>query len=171
MLVRDERSGGMRYVAYRVSPTRLTELTDDPLAVTAGLLGDLNTLAKHVGASYTQTTPPRTAAQKAEVQRRIDVAAARAKPWLATLDSPELKNLPLERLGNFTFDSLDLTVDRADQAQVALPVTLSFADDKTNSEYIDGDRYTLTVNLQRGAQGWAVQSWTLSPRKGELYED
>ncbi|WP_221090012.1 hypothetical protein [Deinococcus aquaedulcis] len=168
VLVRDDRSGSVRYVAYRVGAGTLTELKADPLAVAAGLLGDLSTLARHVASQYRDT--PRTAAQNAEVQRRIDVAVQRARPWLDRLDSPEV-DLPLDRLGNFTFGSVELTVDRTDRAQVVAPVILGLTDARTDSEYIDGDRFTLTVNLQRAAQGWAVQSWTLSPRKGELYKD
>ncbi|PTA67104.1 hypothetical protein [Deinococcus arcticus] len=168
LLVRDERSGGMRYVAYRVSPGRLTELQDDPLAVTARMLGDLSTLSKHVGASFTQTTPPRTAAQRAEVQRRIDVAAARAQPWLNLAANADI---PARALGSLTFSGLDLTVDRPDQARVVAPISLGLNDARTNSEDIEGERYTLTVNLVRSARGWAVKDWTLDERGGELYEE
>ncbi|MVN87880.1 hypothetical protein GO986_14050 [Deinococcus sp. HMF7620] len=165
-LVFDERSGSARYLAYRVSAGAVTELKDDALAVTARLLGDLSNVAKQVASQYRDVR--RTPAQVAEGQRRIDAAAARAQPWLK-LTNADLP--PARTLGNFGFDSLELSQDSAAQARAVLPVSLGFADETTDSEYIDGERYTMTINLTRGAQGWAVKDWTLAAREGELYPD
>ena len=52
-----------------------------------------------------------------------------------------------------------------------MTTTVGFTDAKTDSEYVNGERFTMTVDLARGAQGWAVTDWTLVPRTGELYEE
>lgn len=166
-LLRDARSGSVRYAAYRVGSAALTELRDDPLGVTTALLSDLSSVAGHVASQYRSV--PRTAAQTAEVQRRIDAAVTRARPWLDTRRGPT--DFPLDRLGNFTFSSVTLARDGATQAQAVITTTLGFTDDRTDSEYVSGERHTLTVNLGRTAQGWQVTDWTVTPRSGELYEE
>ena len=166
-LLRDARSGSVRYAAYRVGSAALTELRDDPLAATAALLSDLSSVAGHVASQYRDVT--RTAAQTAEVQRRIDTAVTRARPWLGTRRGPT--EFPLGRLGNFTFGSVTLTQDSPAQAQAVITTTVGFTDDRTDSEYVSGERHTLTVNLDRAATGWQVTDWTLTPRTGELYEE
>ncbi|MCD0167874.1 hypothetical protein, partial [Deinococcus sp. 12RED42] len=80
-------------------------------------------------------------------------------------------DFPLDRLGNFTFSSVTLTQDSPTQAQAVITTTLGFTDDRTDSEYVSGERHTLTVNLGRTAQGWQVTDWTFTPRNGELHED
>ena len=167
VLLRDARSGSVRYAVYRVGSAALTELRDDPLAVTTALLSDLSSVAGHVASQY--RSAPRTAAQAAEVQRRIDAAVTRARPWLDTRRGPA--DFPLARLGNFTFGSVTLARDGATQAQAVITTTVGFTDDRTDSEYVSGERHTLTVNLGRAAQGWQVTDWTVTPRNGELYED
>ncbi|PNY81554.1 hypothetical protein [Deinococcus koreensis] len=167
VLIRDARSGSVRFAAARVTPAALTELAADPLGVAAGLLGDLSRVAQHVAASHARPSPPRSAAQTAEVQRRIQAALTRATPWLALTDA----DVPLERLGNFGFDALEMPLDTAGQAQVTAPVSVGFTDDKTDSQYVPGERMTLTIDLTRGAGGWAVTRWTLTPRTGELYRE
>ncbi|UBV42687.1 hypothetical protein LAJ19_00105 [Deinococcus taeanensis] len=164
-LIRDERSGSVRFVPYRVSAAGLTELKDDPLALTARLVSDLSAVAQHVASQYRNVN--RTDAQRAEVQRRLDAAVTRAEPWLVPLEA-EL-DFPLRELGNFTFSSVRLTRDTATQAQAVLTTTVGFTDAKTDSEYVSGERFTLTVNLARRAGGWQVTDWTLAPRTGELY--
>ncbi|GHF59782.1 hypothetical protein HNQ07_003820 [Deinococcus metalli] len=164
VIVRDARSGSVRYTTHRVGTAALTALTDDPLAVAATLLGDLSNVARQVASSYARPTPPRTAAQRAEVQRRIDAALIRARPWAALTDA----RLDLPRLGGFSVGAVDMTADTADRAQVTATAEVGYADAKTDSEYIFGPRYTVTIDLARGSGGWAVTTWTLTPLTGEL---
>lgn len=162
VLIRDARSGSVRYTASRVAPGSLTELRADPLAVAAQFLGDLSSVARHVASSYAST--PRTPAQTAEVARRVQAAVTRATPWLALTGA----DVPLERLGHFAFDALEMPVDTAGRAQVTAPVSIGFTDATTDSEYVSGDRMSLIIDLTRAAGGWAVTRWTLAPRTGEL---
>ncbi|WP_309571362.1 hypothetical protein [Deinococcus sp.] len=165
VIVRDARSGSLRYTTHRVSPTTLTTLTDDPLAIAATLLGDLSNVARQVASSYAQPTAARTAAQQAQMQARIDAALARAIPWAAlTAAAPDLKHL-----GAFNVGAVDMPVDTADTARITATAEIGYADAKTDSEYIFGPRSTVTIDLTRGNGGWAVSSWTLTPLTGELY--
>lgn len=164
VIVRDTRSGSVRYVTHRVSVSALTTLTDDPLAVAATLLGDLSNVARQVSSSYARPTTTRTAAQRSEIQRRIDAALTRATPWAALTGTA----LTLPRLGNFVVSAVEMTADTADRAQVTATVSVGEVDADTDSEYISGTRHTLTIDLTRSAGRWAVTRWTLVPRTGEL---
>ena len=166
-LLRDTRSGSVRYLPVRVSAQGMTELKDDALGVTARLLGDLSAVAGHVAAQFRDVK--RTPEQQAEVKRRVQAAVTRAQPWLAGWKGQE--PFALERLGNFTFSSVRLLTDTPTRAQAVMTTTVGFTDAKTDSEYVNGERFTMTVDLARGAQGWAVTDWTLVPRTGELTEE
>ncbi len=166
-LLRDARSGSVRYLPVRVSTGGMTELKDDALGVTARLLGDLSGVAGHVAAQFRDVK--RTPEQQAEVRRRVQAAVTRAQPWLADWKGQEA--FELERLGNFTFSSVRLLTDTPTRAQAVMTTTVGFTDAKTDSEYVNGERFTMIVNLARGAQGWGVTDWTLVPRTGELYEE
>ncbi|WP_295820520.1 hypothetical protein [uncultured Deinococcus sp.] len=164
VVVRDARSGSLRFTTHRVSVDTLSPVTDDPLALAATLLGDLSNVARQVASSYARPTPPRTAAQRSEIQRRIDAALARATPWAALTGSA----LNLPRLGNFVVGAVEMTVDTAERAQVTATADIGEADADTDSEYISGTRHTLTIDLTRSGGRWAVTRWTLTPRTGEL---
>ncbi|GGR99229.1 hypothetical protein [Deinococcus sedimenti] len=166
-LLRDTRSGSVRYLPVRVSAGGMTELKDDALGVTARLLGDLSALAGHVAAQYQDVK--RTPEQQAEVRRRVQAAVTRAQPWLTGWKGQGA--FALARLGNFTFSSLRLLTDTTTRAQAVMTTTVGFTDADTDSEYVLGERFTMIVNLTRGAQGWAVTDWTLVPRTGELNEE
>lgn len=167
VIVRDERSGSVRYAAQRVTTAALTPLTDDPLAVAATLLGDLSNVARQVASSYARPTPPRTPAQLAAVKARIDAAIRRAQPWADRSAAP----LDLAHLGAFAVGGMDLPVDTADRAQVTATADVGFANDQTTSEYVDSRRFTVTIDLVRREGGWVVQGWTLTPLTGELYPE
>lgn len=49
-VLEDRSSGSVRYPVYRVGPQGAAVLKDDPMAVATGLLGDLASVAQHVGA-------------------------------------------------------------------------------------------------------------------------
>ncbi|BBN93475.1 hypothetical protein DEIGR_103041 [Deinococcus grandis] len=166
-LLRDARSGSVRYLPVRLSAGGMTELKDDALGVTARLLGDLSGVAGHVAAQFRDVR--RTPEQQAEVRRRVQAAVTRAQPWLADWKGQEA--FELERLGNFTFSSVRLLTDTPTRAQAVMTTTVGFTDARTDSEYVNGERFTMIVNLARGAQGWGVTDWTLVPRTGELYEE
>ncbi len=164
-VVHDARSGSVKYPVYRLSASSGTVLKDDALSVAASLIANLEALAQHVASSYAST--PRTAAQKAEIQRRIDVAASRVQPALA------LGNLKFDPrdLGNFMVSALEIPTDRADTAQVVAPVNFGLVALDQDSEYVIGERYTLTVDLKKGAGGWTITRWGLERRVGEPYAE
>ncbi|GGO23788.1 hypothetical protein [Deinococcus humi] len=164
-VVHDARSGSVKYPVYRLSATSGTVLNDDALSVATSLIANLEALAQHVSSSYAST--PRTPAQRAEVQRRIDVAASRVQPALA------LGNLKFDPrdLGNFTVSALEMPTDRADTAQVVAPVTFGLVAPGQDSEYVTGKRYTLTVDLKKSAGSWTVTRWGLERRVGEPYAE
>jgi hypothetical protein len=164
-VVHDARSGSVRYPVYRLSGTSGMVLNDDPLGVATSLIANLEALAQHVASSFGST--PRTAAQRAEIQRRIDVAASRVQDALA------LGNLKFDPrdLGNFTVSALEMPTDRPDTAQVVAPVTFGLVASGQDSEYVAGERSTLTIDLRRGAGGWTVIRWRLERRVGEPYAE
>lgn len=162
-VVRDTRSGSVDYPVYRVGANSGTVLKDDALSATTTLIADLEALARHVASGYADQ--PRTAAQRAEIARRIDVAASRVRPALALSDV----RFDPRKLGNFTVAALEMPQDGADRAQVVAPVTFGLVADDQDSVYVNGERSTLTVDLTRGPGGWAVTRWGLEKREGEPY--
>ncbi|QFP77204.1 hypothetical protein [Deinococcus sp. AJ005] len=164
-VIHDSTSGSVKYPVYRLSATSGTVLKDDALSAAATLIAHLEALAQHVSSGYMQQ--PRTAAQRAEIARRIDVAVSRVQPVLALSD---FKFDP-RTLGNFTVSAMGMPSDGADTAQVVAPVTFGLVATNQDSEYVSGERYTLTVDLKKGAGGWSVTSWGLEKRLGEPYAE
>lgn len=163
-LIEDTRSGNVKYTAYRLLNSRLTELKNDPLAVAATLLSDLSTVARNVSGQYRKPEKPYTAAQQADLKRRLEGAVNRAQPWLAKTD----RDIPLRRLGNFVFDALELPVDQANRAQVRLPVYYGLTAADQKDEFVSGDRYTMIIDLAKQGGQWTLTNWTLEPRGGDL---
>ncbi|CAM4285948.1 hypothetical protein [Deinococcus marmoris] len=164
-VIHDATSGSVKYPVYRLSATSGTVLKDDALSAAATLIADLEALAGHVASGYSST--PRTAAQKAEIARRTDVAVSRVQPALAT---GEFKFDP-RTLGNFSVSAMTMPTDSTDTARVVAPVTFGLVAAEQDSEYVIGERYTLTVDLKKGTQGWTVTRWGLEKRLGEPYAD
>lgn len=164
-VVYDASSGSVQYPVYRLGTASGTVLKDDALGAATRLIAQLEALARHVASGY--ASAPRSAAQQAEIQRRIDVAVSRVQPALA------LGNLKFDprRLGNFTVSALEMPLDRADTARVVAPVTFGLVAAEQDSEYVTGERSTLTIDLTRGAGGWTVTRWALEKRVGEPYAE
>ncbi|GGJ81640.1 hypothetical protein [Deinococcus aquiradiocola] len=159
-VLRDARSGSVTYRVWRVNATSAVDRQDDALVVATRLMADLSSLAGHVAATYSGT--PRTATQRAEAQRRVQVALARAERW--RVGGPQ--DLPLERLGAFTVDAVWMPEDTGSSARVLATVDAGTVAADQKDEYVASERRTLTVNLSRGEDGWQVSDWTLAPREG-----
>lgn len=168
-VVYDASSGSVKYTVQRVSispnGTTNTVLNGDALGVATTLMADLEALARHVASGYAST--PRTPAQTAEVARRIDVAVSRVQPALAL----GTVRFDPRSLGNFTVAAVEMPTDTANAARVVAPVTFGLVTEGQDSEYVSGERFTLTIDLKTGPGGWAVTRWTLETRVGEPYAE
>lgn len=147
-VLEDRSSGSTRYLTYRMGQGRAARLDNDPLAVAAGLLGDLSTVAGRVAAQYKKV--PRNAEQRAEGVRRIDAAVARAQPWMKLSAAPP----NLRKLGNFSVYAVEVSREDANTALVAGTVDLGLTTAKQAYEYIDATRQTFAIFLEkRGGAG------------------
>lgn len=161
-LLEDKRTGTLKISAYRMVSGQLTPLTNDALSAAAALLSDLRNVAVSVAAQYKQDKP--SAAQQAQRKTAAQAAVTRAQPWTKKTNPP----VPLARLGNFSFEALEFTVDQPNRAQVQLPVSYGLTEEKQADEYVQGQRYTMIIDLAKQGGTWTVTNWTLEERKGEL---
>lgn len=164
-LIEDRRGGTIKITPYRMVNAKLTPLTNDALTAATALLGDLRNVAVSVAGQYKDDKP--SAAQKSQRQQLAQTAVQKAGPWLKKTNL----QMPLARLGNFTFDALELTLDQPERAQIQLPVTYGLTDANQKDEYVSGDRYTMIIDLAKQAGQWAVTNWTLEKRAGEVNAD
>ncbi|GAA5503466.1 hypothetical protein Dxin01_03224 [Deinococcus xinjiangensis] len=164
-VVADRSGGGLGYPVYRVGPQGATRLTNDPLAVASGLLADVSTVAQYVQRRYDDSSDkPLSAAQIAELDRKISLSAARAQPWAALLSS----KIDLPKLGMFSVNALEVSRETAQSALVA--GTVEIASVKDNKLSYDSGRYTVAIFLENRGGTWMVSKWQLTPRTGN-FED
>lgn len=164
--VMEDRTGGtIRYPVFRLSNNSATALTNDPLSVATGLLADLSSVGDLVRQKYDEDKEkPRTAAQTAELDRKITAAATRAQPW-ANLSTTRLD---LPRLGLFNVQSVEVDRENAGSALVAGVVELASVKGADFSPYGSSERYTYAIFLENRNGTWAVTKWQLTPRTGDF---
>ncbi|MFC4640059.1 hypothetical protein [Deinococcus hohokamensis] len=160
-VLHDTRSGSVRLPVFRVAPSGLTERGNDPLAAATKLLGDLSSVARHTASLYRSSV--KTAEQRQIIQGRIEAARTRARPWLDRLASP----LPLNTLGAFDLQALEVSREDATHALVAGTLDLGFTAPGQDSEYVDSTRQTVAVFVEKRGGTWTVTRWQLTPRRGE----
>lgn len=161
-VLEDRAGGGVRLLTYRVGAREAQRLDNDPLAVAAGVLGDLGTVAGRVSAQYKKV--PRNAEQRAEVVRRVDAAVARAQPWMKLNAAP----LNLQKLGHFSVYAVEVSREDANTALVAGTVDVGLTTPKQDDEYVPGERHTFAIFLEKRGGRWTVTKWQLTPRGGEV---
>ena len=164
-VVRDSLSGTVTYRAYRVGSGSLTELKNDPLGVSVALLGRLQDLASKRASLYRSSVT--TDAQRQIIQGRIAAALAQAQPALDRLDRTKTALDP-RKLGAFDVQTLEVSRENETAALVAGVVELGHIAPDQNSEYVDSQRYTFALFLDKKAGIWQVTRWQLTPRLGDL---
>lgn len=161
-VIREGLIGNVAYSALRINPNEAVNLQNDPLTVALAMLGDLTTLANHTASQFDAT--PRSAAQRAEASRITEAALSKAAPWMDRSNSP----FELQKLGYFEVQALSLPIDSPDVAQVSAPVEFGLISPNQADPSVRHSRYTITINLKKGLNGWEVTDWDLKNRRENL---